>query len=559
MSDHADPGGTPNPTSSAGRHSHPVPIELPERVDVYDTTLRDGSQQEGLSLTVDDKLRVAEQLDHLGVQYIEGGWPGANPKDAEFFRRVAAGELELQSATLVAFGSTRKAGGKARTDPVLADMLAAQTPVVCLVAKSAEWHVTETLRTSLTEAIDMVADSVSYLVSQGKRVFLDAEHFFDGYRANPGFSTDVLRAAAGAGADVLVLCDTNGGSLPFEVERVVGELRMHSVDAGTALGCHFHNDSGCAVANSLMAVRMGVTQVQGCINGYGERTGNADLTTAVPDLTLKMGIETIGRERLPRLTSVAHHIAEVVNIAPHPHQPFVGASAFAHKAGLHTSAIARQRDAYEHVDPESIGNGTRFVVSEMAGRSTVALKAEQLGLSLDDSVLAGVVEQLKDLEHRGYHFEVADGSLELLMRASTGWKQPFFRLESHRVITDLRDDGTFVTEATVKVLVGDDRVIATAEGNGPVNALDAALRKAIGPVFPELAHVHLTDFKVRVLDTSKGTGSVTRVLIDSTDGERTWTTIGVSENVIEASWSALEDSIVFGLLHGAAGQQNQPL
>jgi 2-isopropylmalate synthase len=337
---------------------------------------------------------------------------------------------------------------------------------------------------------------------------------------------------------------------------VVGELR-ETLDPGTSLGCHFHNDSGCAVANSLMAVRMGVTQVQGCINGYGERTGNADLTSAVPDLTLKMGVDTIGRDRLPRLTSVAHHIAEVVNIAPDPHQPFVGASAFAHKAGLHTSAIARQRDAYEHVDPDSVGNGTRFVVSEMAGRSTVALKAEQLGLSLDDNLLAGIVEQLKNLEHRGYHFEVADGSLELLMRNATGWKQSFFTLESHRVITDLREDGTFVTEATVKIVVRDDRVIATAEGNGPVNALDAALRKAIGPVFPQLAHVHLTDFKVRVLDTSRGTAAVTRVLIDSTDGERTWTTIGVSENVIEASWSALQDSIVFGLLHSEDAQQNR--
>jgi 2-isopropylmalate synthase len=307
-----------------------------------------------------------------------------------------------------------------------------------------------------------------------------------------------------------------------------------------------------------MAVRMGATQVQGCINGYGERTGNADLTAAVPDLTLKMGVETIGRERLPRLTSVAHHIAEVVNIAPDPHQPFVGVSAFAHKAGLHTSAIARQRDAYEHVDPESVGNGTRFVVSEMAGRSTIALKAQELGLSVDDDLFAGIVDQLKDLEHRGYHFEVADGSLELLMRAATGWKQSFFTLESHRVITDLREDGTFVTEATVKVVVGDDRVIATAEGNGPVNALDAALRKAIGPVFPQLAHVHLTDFKVRVLDTSRGTAAVTRVLIDSTDGERTWTTIGVSENVIEASWAALQDSIVFGLLHSEGAHQNRP-
>jgi 2-isopropylmalate synthase len=538
-----------------GHQQHDLPPELPESVDIYDTTLRDGSQQEGLSLTVDDKLRVAEQLDHLGVQYIEGGWPGANPKDAEFFRRAAAGDLRLDTATLVAFGSTRKAGGKADTDPVLADLVVAGTSVVCLVAKSAAWHVTETLRTSLTEAIDMVADSVSYLVSQGRRVFLDAEHFFDGYKDNPRFSRDILVAAAEAGAEVVILCDTNGGSLPFEVERVVGQVRDR-MEVG--LGCHFHNDSGCAVANSLVAVRAGATQVQGCINGYGERTGNADLTSAIPDLTLKMGVATIGRDRLPRLTAVAHHIAEVVNIAPDPHQPFVGTSAFAHKAGLHTSAIARSRAAYEHAEPESVGNGTRFVVSEMAGRSTVALKAEQLGLAIDDSALAVVVEQLKDLEHRGYHFEVADGSLELLMRAATGWKQTFFSLESHRVITDLREDGSFVTEATVKVVVGDDRVIATAEGNGPVNALDAALRKAIGPVFPQLAHIHLTDFKVRVLDSSRGTASVTRVLIDSTDGEDAWTTIGVSENVIEASWAALEDSIVFGLLRAQSQQQNQP-
>jgi 2-isopropylmalate synthase len=535
-------------------HQHDLPREIPESVDIYDTTLRDGSQQEGLSLTVDDKLRVAEQLDHLGVQYIEGGWPGANPKDAEFFRRAAAGELRLDTATLVAFGSTRKAGGKAETDPVLADLLAAHTSVVCLVAKSAAWHVTETLRTSLDEAIDMVADSVGYLVSQGRRVFLDAEHFFDGYKDNARFSRDILLAAAGAGAEVVILCDTNGGTLPFDVERVVGQVR-DGLDVG--LGCHFHNDSGCAVANSLVAVRAGATQVQGCVNGYGERTGNADLTSAIPDLTLKMGVATIGRDRLSRLTAVAHHISEVVNIAPDPHQPFVGTSAFAHKAGLHTSAIARSRAAYEHAEPESVGNGTRFVVSEMAGRSTVALKAEQLGLAIDDGALAVVVEQLKDLEHRGYHFEVADGSLELLMRAATGWKQTFFTLESHRVITDLREDGSFVTEATVKVVVGDDRVIATAEGNGPVNALDAALRKAIGPVFPQLAHIHLTDFKVRVLDSSRGTASVTRVLIDSTDGDDAWTTIGVSENVIEASWAALEDSIVFGLLRAESQQQNQ--
>jgi 2-isopropylmalate synthase len=392
---------------------------------------------------------------------------------------------------------------------------------------------------------------VAYLSGRGRRVFLDAEHFFDGYRLNPRFSLDVLRAAVDAGAEVIVLCDTNGGTLPTDAERIVGEVR----DAVSAqLGCHFHNDSGCAVANSLVAVRQGCTQLQGCINGYGERTGNADLCSAVPNLTLKMGVRTIDLDRLERLTPVAHHIAELVNIAPDPHQPYVGASAFAHKAGLHTSAIARARDAYEHVPPDRIGNGTRFVVSEMSGRSTVQLKAGELGLDLDGPVLAEVVESLKDLEHRGYHYEVADGSLELLMRSATGWKQTFFRLESFRVITEQREDGAFVTEATIKVHVGDERVVATSEGNGPVNALDSALRKAIGSQYPELAHLHLTDYKVRVLDTSRGTGAVTRVLIDSTDGERTWTTIGVSENIIEASWEALSDSVVFGLLHGPAGE-----
>ncbi|HEX3539429.1 MAG TPA: citramalate synthase [Acidimicrobiales bacterium] len=519
--------------------------ELPDAVDIYDTTLRDGSQQEGLSLTVDDKLRVAEQLDHLGVHYIEGGWPGANPKDEEFFRRAAAGDLHLHTATLVAFGSTRKAGTKAEHDPVLQSLLHADTSAVCLVAKSAEWHVTETLRTTLTEAIDMVADSVAFLRAQQRRVFVDAEHFFDGYRANPGFSLDILRTAQQAGAEVVILCDTNGGTLPGDAERIVGAVR-DVVDI--KLGCHFHNDAGCAVANSLLAVRQGCTQVQGCINGYGERTGNADLCATVPNLTLKMGVGTIARDRLDRLTPVAHHIAELVNIAPDPHQPYVGASAFAHKAGLHTSAIARAPQAYEHVAPDAVGNGTRFVVSEMSGRSTVQLKAAQLGLALDGAALSEILDDLKELEHRGYHFEVADGSLELLMRSATGWKQAFFRLESFRVITDRREDGSFVTEATLKVHVGDERVLATAEGNGPVNALDAALRKAIGAQFPELSHLHLTDYKVRVLDTAKGTGAVTRVLIDSTDGDETWTTIGVSENIIEASWQALFDSIVYGLL-----------
>jgi 2-isopropylmalate synthase len=522
--------------------------DCPQRVEIFDTTLRDGSQAEGLSLTVVDKIRVAEQLDRLGVHYVEGGWPGAHPKDQEFFERAAAGELAMASARLVAFGATRKAGGRAETDPVIADLVAAGTGYVCLVAKSSPWHITETLRTTTTEALDMVADSVTYLRNHGRTVLVDAEHFFDGYLEDPGFSRDFLRVVGQCGATP-VLCDTNGGMLPYQVERAVAEAREI---ARGGLGVHFHNDSGCAVANSVAAVLRGADHVQGCINGYGERTGNADLTAVIANLTLKLGIETIGADRLGLLTSVAHHIAEIVNLAPAPHQPFVGTSAFAHKAGIHTSAIARAPKAYSHVDPEAVGNTTRFVLSEMSGRSTVALKAQQLGLELDDRAVAHVVEQLKQLEHAGYHFEVADGSLELLMREATGWKQSFFRLESHRLVTDLKEDGTFLTEARIKLFVGDERIMEVAEGNGPVNALDAAMRKALGRRHPELARIHLTDFKVRVLGTDAGTAAVTRVLIDSTDGEATWTTIGVSENIIEASWEALSDSIVFGLLHAGA-------
>ncbi|MDQ3569020.1 MAG: citramalate synthase [Actinomycetota bacterium] len=524
---------------------------MPARVDIYDTTLRDGSQREGLSLTVDDKLRVAEQLDHLGVHYIEGGWPGANPKDDEFFQRAPV-ELSLGTATLVAFGFTRRARGRADDDEMLRLLVKAATPAVCIVAKAWDYHVIEALRTDLDEAVRMVADSVEFLRGEGRTVFLDAEHFFDGYKRNPEFSLRVLRAAEEAGAEALVLCDTNGGSLPHEAERIVAEV-VPRFEA--AVGVHFHDDGGCAVANALAGVRMGATQVQGCVNGYGERTGNANLCTLIPDLSLKMEVETIPRDRLERLMPVAHHIAELVNIAPDPQQPYVGVSAFAHKAGLHTSALARARDAYEHVNPDLVGNGTRFVVSELAGRSTLQFKAEELGLDVDGAALTGVLERLKELEHRGYHFEAADGSLELLMRGAAGWEQGFFALESFRVITEQREDGRFVTEATVKVHVGDERIVATAEGNGPVNALDAALRTAIGPGHPALANLHLTDYKVRVLDTSKGTGAVTRVLIDSTDGERSWSTIGVSENIIEASWQALSDSIVYGLLHHGDGDR----
>jgi 2-isopropylmalate synthase len=523
---------------------------VPESVDIYDTTLRDGSQLEGISLTVDDKLRIAEQLDHLGVHYIEGGWPGANPKDDEFFQR-AAGELDLKTSTLVAFGSTRRVKGKVDDDETLRHLIKANTSTVCIVGKSWDYHVTEALRTTLDEGAAMVGDSVEFLRGHGLDVFFDAEHFFDGYKRNPEFALRVLESAAMSGASCLVLCDTNGGSLPHEVEGIVRDVRSHFGD-DVAVGVHLHDDTGCGVANALAGVRGGATQVQGTINGYGERTGNCDLTTIIPNLTLKMGVRTLPEDRLERLTAVSQHIAELVNITPDPQQPYVGTSAFAHKAGLHVSAIARRKDAYEHVDPDTVGNGTRFVVSELAGKSTLEMKAKELGLEMDGKALGEVVETLKHLEHNGYHFEAADGSLELLMRGSTGWNQSFFKLESFRVITEHREDGEFVTEATIKVHAGGERIVATGEGNGPVNALDAALRKAIGATHPELAHLHLTDYKVRVLDTSKGTGAVTRVLIDSTDGERSWSTIGVSENIIEASWQALVDSIVFGLLHASS-------
>jgi 2-isopropylmalate synthase len=541
---------------------------LPRAVEIYDTTLRDGSQQEGISLSVEDKLRVAEQLDHLGVSYIEGGWPGSNPKDEEFFAR-APFELKLEKAKLVAFGSTRRAGIAAGNDTTLRHLVDAGTETVCIVAKSSALHVTEALRTSLDEGVEMVRDSIEFLRAAGREVFLDAEHFFDGYLADREFSYRVLDAAERAGAATLVLCDTNGGMLPDQVAEVVADVRQRT---SSVVGVHFHNDTGCAVANSLAAVREGAGQVQGCVNGYGERAGNADLCATIPNLSLKMGIETIPRERIVLVTPVSHHVAEIVNLSLDPQKPYVGVAAFTHKAGLHTSAIARRRDAYEHVPPDSVGNGTRVVVSELAGRSTLEMKANELGIELGSEAVTKVLDSLKQLEYDGYHFEVADGSLELLMRAAAakdgGQFARYFSIESFRVITDWRaaetdaaaerlvhpwsKPGTLTTEATVKVNIGDERLVATAEGNGPVNALDGAVRQAIGPYFSELAAMRLTDYRVRVLDTQQGSAAVTRVLLDLTDEEGVFSTMGVSENIIEASWQALVDAIVYGLLRAGA-------
>lgn len=526
----------------------------PAAVDIYDTTLRDGSQLEGISLTVADKLRIAEQLDYLGVSFIEGGWPGANPKDDEFFAR--ASELTLTTSELVAFGSTRRPKGRVDSDPTLARLAEAGTGIVCIVGKCWDYHVTEALRTTLDEGVAMVADSVAYLAAAGKRVLFDAEHFFDGHLRNREFSLRVLEAAAMAGAEAVVLCDTNGGTLPPAVEAAVADVVAH-VDCG--VGIHVHNDTGCGVANALAAVRAGATQVQGTVNGYGERVGNCDLVPIIANLELKMGVQALPPGRLERLTSVARHVAELVNIPLNPQQPYAGASAFAHKAGLHTSALSRRPDSYEHVSPALVGNGTRVLVSEMSGRSTLQMKAADLGIDIDGRVLGDVIDTLKRLEHAGYHFEAADASLELLMRGAAGWEQDFFRLESFRVSLDHRS-GTGArawndvavdveTEATVKIWVGDERRTAVGEGNGPVNALDSALRSALNGLYPALDRIVLTDFKVRVLDTQSGTRAITRVLIDSTDHRSTWTTIGVSTNIIEASWQALADSIVYGLLH----------
>ncbi len=520
-----------------------------ERVEVFDTTLRDGCQLEGISVTVEDKLRIAEQLDRLGLMWIEGGWPGANPKDIEFFERART-ELKLSSSKLVAFGSTRRAAGKVDSDPTLANLVAAGTGTVCIVGKCWDYHVLEALGTTLEEGVAMVGDSVAYLRTHGLGVMLDAEHFFDGYKANPEFSLRVLEAAVTNGASHLVLCDTNGGSLPFDVEKAVCEVVGH-LKGDVIVGIHCHDDTGCAVANSIAAVRGGARHVQGTINGLGERTGNCNLSTVIPNLQLKMGFEVLPEGRIAELTSVSHHIAELVNRPLNPQAPYVGTGAFAHKAGLHVSAIAKRKDAYEHVVPETVGNGTRFVVSEMAGKATIKIKADELGLDMDGAVINNVIDELKRLEHEGFHFEAADASLELLMRRATGWAQPFFEVESMRVITDEQPNGAFVTEATVKVHVSGERYVHVAEGNGPVNAIDTALRLALRGAYPQLDRIHLVDYKVRILDSQAATGATTRVLLDATDGTRTWTTIGVSANIIEASWQALSDSLVYGLLHAA--------
>jgi len=521
------------------------------KVEIYDTTLRDGSQQVGLDLTVADKLRVATALDNLGVDVIEGGWPGSNPKDAEFFER--AKQLNLKHATLAAFGATRLPRRSVDDDANLRALLDAETPIVTLVGKAWTLHVDEALRTTRAENLAMVADSVAYMTQAGRRVVFDAEHFFDGYHADRGYALEVLAAAADAGADTLVLCDTNGGTLPDDVSRIVAEVSDRS---RTAVGVHFHNDAACAVANSVVAVAAGVLQVQGAANGYGERCGNADLFSVIASLELKRGHELLPPGRLGELASTARTIAEVANLPFEAKQPYVGSSAFATKAGLHASAIARRPDAYSHVDPSTVGNQARVLVSELAGRSNVLAKAAELGLDLSaDSTLAGrVLDQVKEAEHRGYAFEAADASFELLVRKSAGILPAWFELEGYRVVIERAGEADR-SEAIVRLRLGANRVVAVGEGVGPVHALDQALRRGLAEVYPALAGIHLVDYKVRILDGRAATSAVTRVMLTSADEAGEWTTVGVSDDIVTASWEALADGVVFGLLRAGA----QPL
>jgi 2-isopropylmalate synthase len=515
---------------------------------VYDTTLRDGAQQEGLSLSVQDKLVIAGHLDDLGVGFIEGGWPGAIPKDTEFFRRAAT-ELNLKQATLAAFGSTRKAGLSADQDPQVQALVDSLAPVVTLVAKSDVRHVERALRTTPAENLRMITDTVGFLREQGRRVFLDAEHFFDGYRFDPAYAIEVVRAAVGAGAEVVALCDTNGGMLPSQVADVVHAVREAS---GAALGIHCHNDTGCAVANSLAAVDAGAMQVQGTLNGYGERTGNADLITILADLELKRDQLVLPPGRLREATRIAHAVNEITNVTPYARQPYVGASAFAHKAGLHASAIRVDPDLYQHTDPAGVGNDMRMLISDMAGRASIELKGKELGFDLsgDRELLGRVADRVKQMEAQGYTFEAADASFALLLHEEVyGFRPSYCAVESWRVITESRPGAAeAVSEATVKLVAGGDRQLATAEGNGPVSALDHALRSALLPVYPELDRIKLSDYKVRIVDAATGTDAVTRVLIETSGASTVWETVGVGANIVEASWQALLDGLIYGLL-----------
>jgi len=512
------------------------------QVKLYDTTLRDGMGGQGMSLSVGEKLKVVQALDALGVQFVEAGFPSSNPKEAELFERL--GELELSNATISAFGMTRRGGLAAAEDPALTTLVESVAPVVCLVGKGWRLHLEKVIRVPEAENMAMIRDSVAFCKGAGKRVVFDAEHFFDGYRDDPAFALECARAAAEAGAENVTLCDTNGGSLPGFVGEATAAV-VEAIGDSVEIGIHTHNDAECAVANSLAAVEAGARLVQGCVNGYGERCGNANLASILPALQLKMGFEVVSDEQLASLTSTSHYLDDLCNVTPNPNRPYVGRNAFAHKAGMHAAGVAADARTFEHLDPAEVGNERAILASELSGKATIRSAAEHAGLELDDEAAARAVEALKEREHRGYHYEAAPASFELLLRRAADSYAPLFELESYRVITSRKDDGEAETEATIRVHVDGERHVCWAVGNGPVNALDKALRKAITAHRPQLAEIELTNYKVRILDESHGTGAVTRVLLESTDHEREWGTIGVSENIIDASWEALVDSLEY--------------
>src|SRR5262245_36191460 len=514
-------------------------------VKIYDTTLRDGTQGEGVAFSMEDKVRLAQRLDQIGVHYIEGGWPGSNPKDMRFFRRIL--DVPLKHARIAAFGATRRAGIRAEDDASLQALVEAHTPVATIFGKSWPFHVTHALQTTLPENLAMIADSVAFLRQHCEEVVYDAEHFFDGYKRDRAYALETLRMAEAAGASCLVLCDTNGGSLPHEVAEIVREVRKH---VRKPLGIHAHNDGECAVANSLAAVLEGAEHVQGTINGFGERCGNANLISIVPNLMIKLGLHAIPEGSLRELRDVSRFASELANRTPWQHQPFVGDSAFAHKAGMHVSAVLKHPDTYEHVAPDAVGNRRRVLVSELSGKSNVLWKAREYGIDLDHETPDSrkILDQLKALEDQGFQFEGAEASFELLMERALGHHQPYFALDAYRVIVEEQNtEQEPVAEATVRVRVRGVLEHTAAAGNGPVNALDHALRKALEEFYPSLKDLKLLDYKVRILDESKGTGAKTRVLITSGDGEETWGTVGVADNIIEASWQALVDAIEYKL------------
>jgi 2-isopropylmalate synthase len=519
-----------------------------KQVKIFDTTLRDGAQTEGISFTVEDKIKIAKLLDQLGVHYIEGGWPGSNPKDIEFFRRI--GDVKLKNAKIVAFGSTRKANVKPEDDQNLKAMIASGAPAVAIFGKSWDFHVTDALKIPLDENIRMIEDSIKFLKKQGREVIFDAEHFFDGYKANPKYALQALKAAEKGGADVLCLCDTNGGTLAFEVQKIINDVKKK---VKKPIGIHAHNDSECAVSVSCMAVYCGVTHVQGTMNGYGERCGNANLCSIIPILKLKLKIDCISDEQLKMLTEVSRHVAEIANLPRSAHMPFVGRSAFTHKGGIHVSAILKHPGTYEHIKPALVGNEQRVTVSELSGISNLIYKAKAYGVDLkkDTPQIKQLLNDLKEYEHQGYQFEEGEASFELLVKKALGAYHPKFTFENFDIVTVKHGEEATKVKAKLKLTVNGESHETEAYGDGPINALDGALRQALEKLFPDIKEVKLTDYKVRVLDSKQGTAAKVRVIVESSDAEKTWGTVGVSTNVIEASWLALLDSIEYKLMRSA--------